>query len=253
MKLVIADPDTVYPDNIICSTRGVADSEVAMDLVIDKEAIHVLDRGYIVYRYYKYWLDHHLSFVARIQKNSKTLIICEREVDENTPVLRDADVMVNYKDEDKQIIEIRLRLVEYTDEKGRLYRVLTNVWEKTAEQICEIYHHRWLIEIFFKWMKQHVSLVHLHSSHEGAVWNQIFLALIGYALVLLLRKEAETTLAAWPFLKLLRCYMTQDWERFLLELRREPKKFSKGRRKKGKMGRPRKHPKKYTTVKKIVK
>ena len=253
MKLVIADTDTVYPDNVICSTRGVADSEVAMDLVMDEAAIHVLDRGYIVYRHYKYWLDHHLYFVARIQKNSKTLIICEREVDENTPVLRDADVIVSYKDEDKQIIEVRLRLVEYIDEKGRLYRVLTNVWEKTAEQICKIYHHRWLIEIFFKWMKQHVSLVHLHSSHEGAVWNQIFLALIGYALVLLLRKEAQTPLAAWPFLKLLRCYMTQAWEKFLLELHREPKKFSKGRRKKGKMGRPRKHPKKYTTVKKIVK
>lgn len=252
LKLVIADSDTVYPSQVICSTRGVADSEVALDLVIDEEAIHVLDRGYRVYRFYETWLKQGLRFVARIQQNSRTFVLCEREVDSHTSVLRDADVLVSFKNAEKQLIEVRLRLVEYTDEKGRLYRVLTNVWDKTAEQISEIYHHRWLIEIFFKWMKQHVSLVHLYSSQENAVWNQIFLALIAYALVLLLRKEADATQPPWPFLKLLRCYMNQAWDRFLQELRRKPEKFSKGRRKKGRRGRPQVKPKEYKTVKKYA-
>jgi hypothetical protein len=252
LKLVIADRDTVYPSQVICSTRGVADPAVALDLVIDEDAIHVLDRGYRVYHLYKTWLDQGLRFVARVQKNSRTLILLEREVDENTPVLRDADVLVSYKNAENELVQVRLRLVEFTDEKGRLYRVLTNVWDKTAEQICEMYKHRWFIEIFFKWMKQHVSLVHLYSSREKAVWNQIYLALIGYALVLLLRKEADAAQAPWPFLKLLRCYMSQAWERFLQELRRKPEKFSKGRRKTKRKGRPPTKPKKYTTVKKIV-
>ncbi|RJG14857.1 IS4 family transposase, partial [Paenibacillus thiaminolyticus] len=138
-KLVVCDPSTVYPENIVCSTRGVGDKEVALDLVIDEDAIHVLDRGYINYRHYKQWLDHNLSFVARIQKSSKTAIICEREVDETTPVSRDADVIVSYKDEEGHVIEVQLRLVEYTDDKNRQYRVLTNVWDKSADQICEIY------------------------------------------------------------------------------------------------------------------
>lgn len=252
LKLVIADSDTVYPTQVICSTLGVADSEVALDLVVDKDAIHVLDRGYRVYRLYENWLEQGLRFVARVQQNSRTVVLHEREVAPQTPVLRDADVLVSYKNAEKQLIEIQLRLVEFADEKGRQYRVLTNVWDKTAEQISEIYHHRWLIEIFFKWMKQHVSLVHLYSSREKAVWNQIFLALIGYALVLLLRNETDAKQSPWSFLKLLRCYMNQAWNRFLQELRREPEKFSKGRQKKRKIGRPQTKPKKYKTVKKYA-
>ncbi|WCF06603.1 IS4 family transposase [Paenibacillus thiaminolyticus] len=252
IKLVVCDPDTVYPENIVCSTQGVGDKEVALDLVIDKDAIHVLDRGYITYRHYKQWLDQNLHFVARIQKSSKTKVICEREVDETTPVSRDADVIVSYKDEG-HVIEAQLRLVEYTDEKNRQYRVLTNVWDKSAAQICEIYRRRWMIELFFKWMKQHLSLVHLYSSHPEAVWNQIFLAMIAYGLVMLVHKEADTTQTLWSFLKLLRLYMNKTWDQFLMELHRKPTKYSKGRRKKRKGGRPRKHPKQAKSVKVVVK
>ncbi|TDL51721.1 IS4 family transposase [Paenibacillus dendritiformis] len=252
-KLVVCDPSTVYPENIVCSTRGVADKEVVLDLVIDKDAIHVLDRGYITYRHYKQWLDDNLRFVARIKKSNKTAIIREREVDEMTPVLRDTDVIVSYKDEKGLAIEAQLRLVEYADEKNRQYRVLTNVWDKSAAQICEIYRRRWMIELFFKWMKQHMSLVHLYSSHPEAVWNQIFLALIAHGLVMLVRKEADTTQTLWSFLKLLRAYMNKTWDQFLMALHRKPTKHSKGRRKKRKGGRTRKHPKQHKTVKVVVK
>ncbi|CAH8246445.1 transposase [Paenibacillus melissococcoides] len=169
------------------------------------------------------------------------------------PVLRDADVIVSYKDEEGHVIEVQLRLVEYTDEKNRQYRVLTNVWDKSAAQICEIYRCRWMIELFFKWMKQHMSLVHLYSSHPEAVWNQIFLALIAYGLVMLVRKEADTTQTLWSFLKLLRAYMNKTWDQFLMALHRKPTKHSKGRRKKRRGGRTRKHPKQYKTVKVVVK
>jgi hypothetical protein len=251
-QLVVSDLGTVYPDKIICSTRGVADSEVALELIVDEDAIHVVDRGYIVYRHYKKWLDQNLRFVARIQKNNKTTIVCQREINESSNVLRDADVMVSFNEEGK-IVETRLRLVEYVDEKGRIYRVLTSVWDLSAQQISEIYHHRWMIELFFKWIKQHLSVVHLYSTKPEAVWNQVFLALIAYGLVLLVRSEAKTTLTPWKFLKQLRTYMDKAWSLFLLELNRKPTKPSKGRRKKGKIGRPRKYPEKLKTVKVIVK
>ncbi|MEF2248837.1 MULTISPECIES: IS4 family transposase [unclassified Paenibacillus] len=251
-KLVVADLNTVYPDQIVCSTRGVSDLEVALDLVVDPDAIHVMDRGYIKYTNYKHWLDHNLQFVARIQTRNKTVIVEEREVEEGTPVQRDADVIITFKDNDNQVVETRLRLVEYVDEKDRMYRVLTNVWDLAASQICEVYRHRWMIELFFKWMKQHMQLVHLYSYHPDAVWNQIFLTLIAYGLVMLVRKESETTEHLWVFLKLLRNYMDKTWEQFLIALNREPTKRSTGRKKKKKRGRPRKHPKEYETVMLIV-
>lgn len=250
-QLVVADPDTVYPGNLICSTRGVADSEVALDLVVDPDAIYVMDRGYIVYRQYKHWKDQQLRFVARIQKNNKTRVVHTREVVPSTCVQRDADVMVGYKEQDRQV-EIQLRLVEYLDEKGRLYRVLTNVWDLTAEQISEIYRYRWMIELFFKWMKQHLSLVHLYSRKPKAVWNQIYLAMIAQTLLKLVFHEAQEPSTLWQFLKRLRLYMNQSWEAFMEELHRAPTKSSKGRRKKSKLGRPPKQPKKSKTVKLII-
>ena len=69
-QLLVVDPDTVYADKVICSTRGAADSEVALELVVDDDAIHVLDRGYIVFSHYKHWSDNQIRFVARIQNRA---------------------------------------------------------------------------------------------------------------------------------------------------------------------------------------
>jgi len=249
---VVVEDDITYADGFICSTRAVADSEVALELVVDQDAIHILDRGYIVYSHYKHWKDQGIRFVARIQKRNKTKILGTREVDSKSLVLCDADVIVSYKDEQGELVEVTLRLVEYTDEKGRLYRVLTNVWDLTAAQICEVYRLRWRIELFFKWMKQHLSLVHLYSSKPEAVWNLIYLAFIAHGLVMLLRKEAETHHTLWSFLKLMRLYMHQTWGQFLDELHRPPSKKSVGRKKKGKVGRPRQNPKQETSVKQVL-
>jgi hypothetical protein len=81
-QVVVNDLDTLYSDRVICSTRGVADQEVALEFVIDDDAIHVLDRGYIVYAHYKQWNDQGLHFVARIQKRNKTTIHFERDVNQ---------------------------------------------------------------------------------------------------------------------------------------------------------------------------
>lgn len=145
-----------------------------------------------------------------------------------------------------------MRLVENSDDKGRLYRVLTNVWDRTAEQISEIYRQRWAIELFFKWMKQHLRLVHLYSFAPEAVWNQIHLAMIAQALLQLLHHETATSRSLWSFLKLLIEYRTRTWDAFEKQLNRLPAKRSEGRRKKKKRGRPRKHPQVYQTVKKIM-
>lgn len=140
-QVVVNDLDTLYPDKIICSSRGVSDHEVALDLVVDDDAIHVLDRGYIVYAHYKQWSERDIRFVARIQKKNKTTIHFERDVEKVRGVLRDADVTVTYKEEGRDV-EVPLRLVEFTDDKDRFYRVLTNVWDLSSEKICEIYRHR---------------------------------------------------------------------------------------------------------------
>jgi hypothetical protein len=249
---VVVEQGLTYTDGFICSTRAVDDSEVALELVVDPDAIHILDRGYIVYSHYNQWKEKGIRFVARIQKRNKTMIVETREIDPNSSVLCDADVIVTYKNEQKEVVEVKLRLVEYTDEKGRLYRVLTDVWNLSAQQISEVYRYRWRIELLYKWMKQHLSLVHLYSEKPEAVWNLIYLALIAHELVMILRKEANTSKSLWDFLKFTRLYLYQTWEALFIALHQPPSKHSNGRKKKGKVGRPRKTPKKLVSVKMIV-
>lgn len=251
-RLIVTDKDTVFPDRIIASTADVADSEVVVDLVAADDAIYVIDRGYIVYKNYKTWSEQNARFVARIQKRNKTVVLRERPISGSSNVTLDADVKVSFK-EDGETIEVELRLVEFGDEKGNHYRILTNVYDLSAEQISEIYRHRWMIELFFKWIKQHLKLVKLYSVEPEAIWTQMYLALTAYALVLIIRLKTGTTRSTWKVLELLRLYSQSSWETFLQALFRQPTRTSKGRKKKAKRGRPRKHPVKRKGARIIVK
>ena len=143
--------------------------------------------------------------------------------------------------------------MEYKDDEGKVYRVVTNRWDISAFEVSEIYRYRWKIELFFKWMKQHLKVVNLHNHKPEAVWNQIYLAMIAYGLSELIRIETQTGKSNWDIVKLLRIYWHDTWERFLSALHRKPSRTSKGRQKKAKRGRPRKHPKKLKAVQFILK
>jgi hypothetical protein len=252
-RLVVADRNTVYPDKIIASTAGVADSdsEVVLELVTDSDAIYVFDRGYIVYGNYKTWVEQSLRFVARIQTRSKTAILMERDVPNGSPVLRDADVRISFKKEG-ETFETELRLVEFLDEKGRMYRLLTNVCDLTADQISEVYRHRWMIELFFKWIKGHLKLVKLYSCDREAVWSQMYFALTAFALIRWIKLQTGAKQTAWDILKYVRNYASKTWQEFVDALFRPPGRTSKGRRKKPKVGRPRKHPEKKKVARVIA-
>lgn len=257
-RLIVADKDTVFPDRIIASTADVADNEVVLNMVAADDAIYVMDRGYIVYKNYKTWSENHIRFVARIKAQSRTEVIRERPVPESTDstitITRDADVKVSFR-ENGETKDVELRLVEFRAKQGNqeiLYRLVTTVHDLAAEQICEIYRHRWMIELFFKWVKQHLKLVKLYSVDSNAVWSQMYLALTAYALVQIVRLETGAKQSAWQVLQLLQIYIYRSWNTFLKALFRPPTRTSKGRQKKAKRGRPRKHPVKLKRARLIV-
>uniref|UniRef100_UPI003570DF48 transposase n=1 Tax=Paenibacillus faecis TaxID=862114 RepID=UPI003570DF48 len=70
--------------------------------------------------------------------------------------------------------------------------------------MADIYRQRWLIELFFKWMKQHLRLVKLYSYDPQGIWNQIFIALIAYAIAMLIQVISETRMSLWEVLQSLR-------------------------------------------------
>ncbi|MBW8350577.1 IS4 family transposase [Bacillus sp. IITD106] len=249
LRLAILNEDTSYPQGIIASTTAVSDQEVAVDLVVDKDATYVFDRGYINYSHYWQWLQDDVKFVARIKKGSRTKVLKEPEVDPDNHILKDADVEIKDLKNDRSFV---LLLVEYQDEENNTYRVVTSRWDLSSEQVADIYRMRWKIELFFKWVKQHLKLVKLFSHKPEAVWSQLWLAVIAYALCEIIKIMTGTDKTVWQVLQLMRIYWSDTWEEFLKALHRDPTRTSKGRRKKGKPGRPRKYPKKHKPVKQIV-
>lgn len=228
-RVVVADPDTVFPDKVIASTVNVRESVVVMELTTDNDVTYVMDRGYEKCLHFERWVTEGKRFVVRVRDllQLHPLAGTEREIPTDSPnVIRDVDVLTNKT-------TVPIRLVEFTDGKGGHYRVVTSRWDLPAAEIAHIYKKRWLIELFFKWVKQHLNLIQLFGCHPDAVWNHLFLSLIAFAVSLLLKLKLQTKKTQWAVLKLLRSYAFHPWEEFLVALNREPTRTSKGRQKTG--------------------
>src|SRR5690606_3783924 len=104
------------------------------------------------------------------------------------------------------------------------------------------YKKRWLIELFFKWIKGHLNSLKFFNHKPEAVWNQMYISMIAYALCELIRMETNSKLTNWEILKRLRLSLLLPWDLFEAELHRRPTRTSEGRKKKARRGRPRKHP-----------
>jgi hypothetical protein len=229
VRLVVEGEGISYPDAVIPSTGNVFDTEGAHILVvIDPDATYVLDRGYIDYRKMDSWVLSRIDFVLRLTKRNKAQIIEMLPIAEGSNITLDARVKLGSK---FRWMEQEVRLVEFIDEKGRKYRVVTTRWDLSAEEIAEIYKSRWLIELFFKWLKQHLPATKIHSTNPQGIWNEIFLAMIAYLLSLYIKLSLRTTKSQWRVLELIRHYAGQSWKEFTEALWRKPSRSSKGRQK----------------------
>lgn len=222
-RIVVVSEDISYPEKIIPSTGNVGDVETANLLIEEDDATYLMDRGYPSINNLITWQKKGISFVVRISKNIR---VVPRETYETThPSIRlDAKVHYSYADEP-------IRLIEFEDENHTLYRLMTTRWDLSAEQIMDLYRYRWMIETFFKWVKQHLKLVKIWSTKPQGMWNQMFLALTAYGLALILQLQLKSKKKLWPFLRLMRTYMYKPYNDFLKELYRSKTKTSRGRQK----------------------
>ncbi|MNC36107.1 Transposase DDE domain protein [compost metagenome] len=175
------------------------------------------------------WVEDGLSFVIRLHNHHHATILEEREIPEGSSILRDATVVLGKNATTTMVSSVRL--VEFVDDQGRLFRLATTLWEHSATQIMDIYRQRWLIELFFKWIKQHLKVATLYSHQPEGVWNHIFLALVAYGVSYLLWIEAEKSQTLWTLMNMLRLYSTKTMEEWRQAVNRRPTRSSAGRRK----------------------
>jgi len=176
----------------------------AMDyLVYEPGAYYIFDRGYVdFYRLHRITL-HSAFFVIRGKTNLKFNRMYSRKIDKSTGVKYDQIGKLTgfYVSQD---YPEKLRKIKYFDEEtGRTFVFLTNNFDLTAEQVALLYKNRWQVELFFKWIKQHLKIKSFWGTTENAVRIQVYSAIIAYCLVAIVGAELKINRPTYEILQVL--------------------------------------------------
>ena len=176
----------------------------ALDLLTPEAgAIYVMDRGYVDFaRLHRLHLAG-AFFVTRAKSNLKAHRVYSAPTDRDTGILCDQRIALDgfYS---KQDYPTQLRRVRFNDpEAGKTLVFLTNQMSLPAATICALYKSRWQVELFFKWIKQHLRIKQFFGTSENAVKTQIWIAVSVYVLVAIVRKKLNIDASLYTLLQVL--------------------------------------------------
>ena len=176
----------------------------ALDLLTPEAgAIYVMDRGYVDFaRLHRLHLAG-AFFVTRAKSNLKAHRVYSAPTDRDTGILCDQTIALEgfYS---KQDYPTYLRRVRFKDpETGKTLVFLTNQMSLPAATICALYKSRWQVELFFKWIKQHLRIKQFFGTSENAVKTQIWIAVSVYVLVAIIRKKLNIDASLYTLLQVL--------------------------------------------------
>jgi len=191
------------PSVVIITKGTVHDVNILDDLIMEAGAIYVMDRGYLdFFRLYKI---HRASafFVTRAKINFSRKRLYSQPVDKSTGVQCDQIVTLKGYYAKKDYPE-KLRRIRYFDSKNNKTLVfLTNNFVLPAITIAELYRCRWQVELFFKWIKQHLRIKAFFGTTENAVKTQIWIAISVYVLVAIVKKTLNLDQSLYTILQVL--------------------------------------------------
>ena len=201
------DVETQVPAFVHITPAAVHDVK-AMDVIpYEPGSFYVFDRGYNDFKRL-YRINVLKSFfVIRAKGNLKYKVVkWKRRLPKNA--LSDAEIVLVGYYPSKYYPE-RLRLIRYWDEEqGREFMFLTNAIGLNALLVAELYRNRWQIELFFKWLKQHLKIKKFWGTSENAVKTQIYVAIITYCLVAVVQHDMRLERSTYEVLQILSISLT---------------------------------------------
>ncbi len=191
------------PTFIRISDGKLHDVNVLDDIPIEVGAFYVMDRGYLDFeRLYRLTLSS-AFFVTRTKENVLLQRRYSHLVDENTGVRSDQTVILTTISSATAYPDA-LRRVSYVDsETNKRFVFLTNNFDLSALTITKIYRSRWQVELFFRWIKQHLRIKAFYGNTENAVKIQIWIAVSVYVLVAIVRKRLGLEATLYQILQVL--------------------------------------------------
>lgn len=164
----------------------------ALDLLIpEPAAIYVMDRGYLDFERLFALHDAGAFFVTRAKSNTDLRRIYSAPSDRAQGIICDQTVTLSGFYSQKHFPQ-HLRRIRFKDpETGKTLIFLTNLFGPPPTTICELYKARWQVELFFKWIKQHLRIKKFYGTSENAVKVQIWTAVSVYVLIAIIKKRLD--------------------------------------------------------------
>ncbi len=204
---VLYDLEAQVPAFYHITTASVNDSKAMQEIPYETDAYYIFDRGYNNFKELYRILRMESFFVVRAKSNLQYKCVrWKRRLPKN--ILTDAEIELTVYKSRKDYPE-NLRLVRYYDEEqGREFMFLTNAMDLTAQQIADLYKNRCQIELFFKWLKQHLKIKKFWGTTENAVRIQISAAITAYCLVAIVQHDMQLKRSTYEVLQILSMSLT---------------------------------------------
>jgi len=191
------------PTFIHISDGKLHDVNVLDVLVPEAGAIYVMDRGYLDFKRLHAFHQASAFFVTRAKSNMDARRVYSAPNDRSIGIMCDQTIALNgyYSSRD---YPAHLRRIRFKDpETGKALVFLTNNFVLPATTICALYKARWQVELFFKWIKQHLRIKRFFGTSENAVKSQIWIAVSVYVLVAIIKKRLNLDASLYTLLQIL--------------------------------------------------
>ncbi len=197
------DVKTDVPAFVIVTDASVHDSQVMGDIPYEADAIYIFDRAYMdTGQLYAIALLKAFFVVREKHKMKFDVIEDKRYNNPATGIMADQIVRFSGSKTKNKYPETIRRVIYYDSIGNRTFVFYTNNTDLSAEDIAELYKNRWSVELFFKWLKQHLHVKEFYGTSEKAVNIQIYSAIITYCLVDIVGSELHLKMSTYELLRI---------------------------------------------------
>ena len=226
------DVKNSIPSFAIITGAEIHDSQVMDQIPYEVDSFYIFDRAYMDTKQL-YAIDKVGAFFVVREKQRMVYEVVEdkRYNNPKTGVMSDTLIKLTGQKTKKQYSKPLRRIVFYDKEKNRTFVFYTNNIEVSAEDVALLYKYRWSVELFFKWMKQHLRIKEFYGTTENAVKIQVYAAITTYCLVSIIETEMAEEMTTYEVLRVLstsllikmplRQLLSSCQEELLLENKRE--------------------------------
>ncbi len=197
------DIKTAVPSFIYITTASVHDVNVMDELQYEAGGYYVFDRGYVDFKRLYFIHQCKAFFVTRAKENFNFERMYSAPADKSNGVICDQTIVLKGFYSVQYFPEKLRRIRFYDKEQKRTLVFITNNFTLTATEIALLYKYRWKIELFFKWIKQHLKIKSFWGTSFNAVKTQVYIAIITYTLIAIIKSKLKINRSAYEMLQIL--------------------------------------------------